>query len=112
MDRFGQVRAALNLGKFGQVHTEPGPNLPEPAPAKPNCGQVQELEGLGKFGASDRESATRGSMHIANLVYRRNGHLYIQSFSNAMATVTMVVMATDMPMRWQPVPRRGVSLYR
>ena len=32
--RFGQVRAILNLGRFGQVHCEPGPNLARTCPSQ------------------------------------------------------------------------------
>ena len=39
--RFGQVRATLNLGRFGQVPGEPGPNLTEPDLEILNFGQVQ-----------------------------------------------------------------------
>ena len=42
--RFGQVRATLNLGRFGQVPGEPGPNLSEPDLLEIlNSGQVQVM---------------------------------------------------------------------
>ena len=41
--RFGQVRATLNLGRFGQVPGEPGPNLSEPDLEILNSGQVQVM---------------------------------------------------------------------
>ena len=50
--RFGQVRAALNLGRFGQVQAEPRPNPPEPGPGRRDFGQVQHfhIPGSGRFG--------------------------------------------------------------
>ena len=41
-----KVRAGLNLGRIGQVPTEPRPNLSDPVHARPNCGQVLNLTEL------------------------------------------------------------------
>ena len=50
--RFGQVRAGLNPGRFGQVQAEPRPNPPEPGPGQRDFGQVQHhhIPGSGRFG--------------------------------------------------------------
>ena len=39
--RFGQVRTMLNPVRFGQVPTEPRPNLTNPARGRWNYGQVR-----------------------------------------------------------------------